>query len=77
MRFAPPAPFSQVHIVELVEYLVCLEREILLDAENIKNMEIALMIWNWLCSTKRVLEEAHTSMLCPILENLPSPLMLL
>lgn len=33
-----------------------------------KNMETPFRFWNWLYSTKRVLEGAHTSMLHPMLE---------
>lgn len=74
--FSLPPTFPPVRIVELVEYPEYVERDILLGAENVKNMEIPLIPWNWLCSSKRVLEWAHTGMLCPVLENLPTCLML-
>lgn len=74
--FSLPPTFPPVRIVELVEYPEYVERDILLGTENVKNMEIPLIPWNWLCSSKRVLEWAHTGMLCPVLENLPTCLML-
>lgn len=45
------------------------EGERLLGAGHVTNMETPFRVWNWLCSTKRVLEGALTSMPCPMLEN--------